>query len=83
MGERGGYFGQRAGENADPSGVYILFFPNKIFKIFIFLYTFYLIVLYLADIVRIKFSPVVERGANNEQNLLQETIYVRLALSHV
>ena len=31
-------------------GGLVLFFPNKIFKIFIFSYTFYLLVLYLADI---------------------------------
>ena len=35
------------------------------------------------NIVRIEFSPVVEISASNEQNLLQETTYEGLALSHV
>ena len=34
-------------------------------------------------IVRIEFSPVVEISASKGQNLLQETTYVVLALSHV
>ena len=37
----------------------------------------------IRHIVRIEFSPVVEISASNGQNLLQETTYVGLALSHV
>ena len=32
---------------------------------------------------KIEFSPVVEIDANNEQNLIQETTHVKLALGHV
>ena len=35
-----------------------------------------------ASIVRIEFYPVVEIGASNEHNLLQETTYEELTLSY-
>ena len=38
---------------------------------------------YIDCIVRIEFSIVVEISVSNGQNLLQETTYVGLALSHV